>query len=271
MHGSHGFAPQPSWDGAAQLPWQQAQFQPLQCGPPHSHPPAHYYAPPQSQSQAQVHPEHIDAAKSIFEEFDRKEEDVEVLHELRRLAQERYERMRAVERPSVPKLWIKVMEAKQHEAAHRQAHANQHFSVKVESHRHTVCSELRAPTDVGRICWQEVLSLPLPEEEQNAGDQGRPSVVRVEVHGGHGEAIGSETIPLSEIRDHQKAILRTCSFATGWQLSFALQLVYSPAKLLHSHVLEFDAKLKQARSELLACEKKLHSIGGLEVVSEFVD
>lgn len=220
-----------------------------------------------------MQPHHIESAKNVFEEFDRKEQDVEVLQELRQLAQERFERIQAAGRTSGPVLWIKIMEAKQHEAAHRQAHSAQHFSVKAESEGQMVCSAMRAATEVGRICWQETLSLPMPDEEQGLDDtaaqrQRRRAVVRLEVLGEHGEPIGVETVPITELRDHQKAVLRTCNFQVGWQLSFALQLVYSPSRLLHSHVVEFDAKLKQARSELLVCEEQLRSMAPPEVFSD---
>jgi len=231
----------------------------------------------QHQQEMEQQQQQLDAAKTVFDEFERKERDVEVLQALRTAAQERLEKAQAADRGKGPELWIKLMEAHQDSAAKANAlpsHASKRFAVKVESHSHTVCSGLRAATDVGRVCWQESLSLPMPEEEQRLADSakaGHQEMVMIEVLGEDGAALGAESVPLAELREHQKAVLRSCSFRIGWRLSFALQLVYSPARLLHGHVVEFDSKLKQARSELLVCEEKLRALMPAEALRECVD
>lgn len=208
------------------------------------------------------------ALHAVLEEFDRRSQEVEALTELKRTAEEHYERAYAIEEAEEAKgghalrggqLWVRILDAETKLTEGRHGSTARRVSIELECEGHLVQSTSRAGAQ--QIVWQETYHLPLHHEA--VYDQDVDLHVAFLCDGEHAH-MSTHREPLHDLFD-QRAQSRLCSLSDGWRVRLKLQWIHSASHLLRDHAEEFEAKLKVARAELLACQERLQDLVPREV------
>mmetsp|Transcript_116638 Transcript_116638/g.326286 ORF Transcript_116638/g.326286 Transcript_116638/m.326286 type:complete len:242 (-) Transcript_116638:98-823(-) len=211
-----------------------------------------------------VSAQQLDVASAIVDKFDRKERDVEVLKELRRVALDEFTRAceeghREVGRGRIPELWVRVLELHLSQIA-SVGNVGRRFGVRVESGSHLASTSAAKTLDAsGHISYaaiEETLAVPLPELASGSSSS---TSVWLSVVADDGAVLGNYPVVLEDLCD-QRAVHRWCDLHGGWRVSAVFQLLTSPSVMLRSHIKDFEEKLRAARAELAACEGELRQV-----------
>mmetsp|Transcript_5324 Transcript_5324/g.17135 ORF Transcript_5324/g.17135 Transcript_5324/m.17135 type:complete len:226 (-) Transcript_5324:42-719(-) len=196
----------------------------------------------------------LDVGRNVFTEFDQLEQEVQVLTELRQTAEEHFERACAAEEapgaaPRAGQLWVRVVDAQRKDADEVEG---QNVGVILRSGAHTAQTAFRPAAPC--VAWNETFPLPV---HLDAPHDNFLSLTIVHEAGLAGRPGDSMLEPVPSGLQNQRARHRWCLFPDGWRLHVVFHFIHSPALLLKDHVELFEARLRKARAELLACQKKM--------------